>query len=76
MTDLAALREHIFRVEAGTAADERRRSHWVMDPRWLRVLRMLDDGSGFWLEVPGGPQHILGLPLQLRDGAGLPHLEP
>jgi len=86
MTDLAdpgslteALREHIFRIHADTPVGERRRSHWVMDPEWLNDVRMLDCRPGaFWLmsQPMSQPERLLGLPLELRKGAGPPHLEP
>ena len=81
MTDLAgpgslkeALREHIFWVHAHTPADERRRSHWVMDPEWLNDVRMLDSRS-FWHGPVQQPETLLGLPMKFRKGAGPPHLE-
>jgi len=86
MTDLAdpgslkeALLEHIHRVYSDTPVAERRASHWVMDPEWLHDVRMLDYRPGaFWRgpPPPGPPELLLlGLPLELRKGAGPPRLE-
>ena len=73
-----ALLEHIYRVYADTPVAERRASHWVMDPEWLNDVRMLDYRPGaFWVTpLPmSQPERLLDLPLELRKGAGPPHLE-
>lgn len=70
------LREHIHRVYADTPVDERRASHWVMDPEWLSDVLELDNTSAFGMPRLRPPTHIYGLPFGFRNGAGPPHLEP
>ena len=59
--------------------EERRRSHWVMDGEWLSDILRLTDRQGFPLWVPSfsltAPQLLFGLPIEIRKGAGAPHLE-
>jgi hypothetical protein len=72
------LREHIYRTYMDTSGPERHMSHWVMNLEWLNEVRRLDDPTGV-LYHPGlsasGPQMLIGLPIEIRDDGGPPHLE-
>jgi hypothetical protein len=71
VSDLAdELRDHIFAVYRETPVAQRRASRWVMDPEWLPDLRAIDTAGPAW------PETLLGLPLDIREGGGPPHLEP
>ncbi len=71
------LREHIFRTYANTPTDELT-SRWVMSLEWLNEVRKLDDSRG-GLHRPGpaisAPEFLLGIPIEIREGGGPPHLE-
>ena len=81
-TDLAdagslseALREHLHRIYADTPVAERRSSRWVMNLEWFSEVQKLDNRS-FWDGPPAPVESILGLPLEIREDGGPPHLEP
>jgi hypothetical protein len=80
MTGLAEeLREHIIRTYSDTPAGQRRASHWVMDPEWVSDVRRVDDDRRSAFCPPPvpvtGPELLMGLPMEIREGAGPPHLE-
>jgi len=73
------LRSHIYVTHANVPAAERRRSRWVMSPEWLNEVRRLDGRAGPWTGLGrdwAAPETILGLPIEVRDDGGVPHLEP
>lgn len=61
-----ALREHLYRTFGDTPAAER--GHWVMNPEWLTECRRL------W--SPSAGTALLGLPIEISDDGGAPHIEP
>jgi HK97 family phage major capsid protein len=69
------LRQYIFEMHA---AGPRRDSRWVMSLDWLNEIRKLDDSRGR-LHNPGlavgGPEFLLGIPIEIREDAGPPRLE-
>jgi|HubBroStandDraft_2_1064218.scaffolds.fasta_scaffold05850_8 HK97 family phage major capsid protein len=75
----ADLFEHlIFWVHEAPKA---KRLQWVMNGEWLNECRRMTDGSGhprnlmepaFRLD---GPDYLLGVPVDVRDDGGVPHLE-
>jgi hypothetical protein len=72
---LAQLREQIHAEHDDTPPETRCRSRWVMSGDWLDDVRSLDYGDGLWWEPPGGPALLLGLPIEIREHGGAPHLE-
>ncbi len=73
------LREHIYRTWAATPAAEHKVSRWVMSLEWFTECRRLDGSSGRTLYEPGikvtGPEYLLGMPVEIREDGGVPHLE-
>lgn len=73
------LREHIYRTWAATPAAAHKVSHWVMSLEWFNEVRRLDDSQGRSLYQPGmrvsAPEFLLGIPVEIRDDGGVPHLE-
>lgn len=74
-----ALFDHLVRTLHSTPAEERRNSKWVMSGEWLIDIRSLVDGRGYpiW-ELPRPveePDYLFGLPFEIKDGSGPPHLE-
>lgn len=71
------LKQHILQAHAD---GPRRDSHWVMSGEWLTEIRRIEDGAGRPLFQPSwtidAPQTLLGIPVEVRDGGGVPHLEP
>lgn len=59
--------------------DLRLYGQWVMNTEWLNECRKIDDRpSRFALHLlpTGVPETLLGLPIDIRDDGGMPHLEP
>ncbi len=71
------LKRHIYQARAdGPLYD----SHWVMNLEWFNEVRRLEDSAGRVLSEPGltvsAPVFLLGIPVEVRDDGGVPHLEP
>jgi hypothetical protein len=51
---------------------------WVMSPEWHREIRRAVDPHGAWVAAvaPQLPETLLGIPVEIRDEAGFPKLEP
>jgi HK97 family phage major capsid protein len=69
------LKQHIYQTyENGP----RRDSHWVMNPEWFNACRQIETPGGvMWhpdLTV-SAPEAMLGIPVEVRDDGGPPHLE-
>jgi HK97 family phage major capsid protein len=79
------LREHIYRqvletpLAAHGAVYDKLSFHWVMSLEWFKECRKLADAAGRALWEPGqrisGPVYLLGMPVEIRDDGGVPHLE-
>ena len=69
------LRAHIYQAHAD---GPRRASRWVMNQEWFSEVRRLETGgSPLWhpsLNV-GRPELLLGIPVEVREDGGVPHLE-
>ena len=73
----ADLRRHIYEAFGEMRPYDRERGHWVMNPEWFRELLLLR------LEAPPSPSGVMrslpvqlfGIPIEVRDDGGLPHLE-
>ena len=83
MSDLAEdVLYHVYFVHAETPAAERRRSRWVMSQEWLNEVRQADLASQrgmYWTGLGrdrAAPEMLLGLPVEVREDGGVPHLEP
>ena len=78
LTDV--LRDHLHFWLGAVPALERRRSRWVMNSDWLMECRRLDGaGHGLWTHLGQNwtePETLLGIPIEIRDDGGVPHLEP
>jgi HK97 family phage major capsid protein len=73
------LRAYIFEANYLVPPAQRRTSHWVMNLEWFNEVRRLDDRSGpmFWAAFAvTAPETLLGLPIEIREDGGAPHLEP
>jgi HK97 family phage major capsid protein len=74
------LRRHIFEAMYAVPPGLRQGAHWVMSGEWYLECRKMTDPGGFPLWVPSlrtdGPDVLLGMPIEVREGAGPPHLEP
>lgn len=66
------LRRHLYASMYAVGPGARRQSRWVMFPEWLTEVRKLDYAPPV---VLGSPERLLGLPLEVREGSGPPHLE-
>jgi len=73
------LRLHIYKELYAMPPAQRQAARWVMNPEWLNEVRCLDDrGTGpFWVPglQPSAVERLLGLPVEIRDDGGVPHLE-
>lgn len=71
------LRAYIYETHA---SGPRRDSRWVMNLEWFNEVRRLDDSQGRVLYHPGvtvsAPEFLLGIPVEIREDGGPPHLEP
>ena len=71
---------HLFATMDMTPAAERRASCWVMSTEWFNEVRRVADSMGRTAYAPppglGCVEQLLGLPIEVRDGGGVPHLEP
>ncbi len=77
MSDLpAGLRQHIYQAHAD---GPRKNSRWIMNPEWVNEARKMTDSTGHALWHPslsaGGADTLLGIPVEVRDDGGVPHLE-
>lgn len=72
------LLHYLHQTLAGTPREER--GGWVMSPSWWAEVRKADPSGPaalFWQGVPfGRPETLLGLPLTVRDDAGVPRVVP
>ena len=71
----ADLAPHLHRA----LADAQPGSRWVMNPEWRNECRRMDDtGTGpIWCPALSvtEPDFLFGLPVEVRDDGGVPHLE-
>ena len=71
------LHEHLHFWLAMVPHQERRRSRWVMSGEWELECRRLAIALGYTPSLTiDGPDLLLGLPIEIRDDCGVPHLEP
>lgn len=79
MNDPLGLYPYLVEAVYCTPAEERQGARWVMDPEWLRDIQCLADDQHRPLWQPSfavsGPDLLMGYPVELREGAGAPHLE-
>lgn len=72
------LRHYLHATLAGTPPAGRGR--WVMSADWWSEVRKADPrgpAALFWMGAPlGAPETLLGLPIDVRDGAGAPRIVP
>ena len=72
----ADLKQHIYRTYAN---GPRRNSRWVMGPAWFNDLRRMEDAGDGVTYHPGlrvgSPEMLLGIPVEVREDGGVPHLE-
>jgi predicted phage gp36 major capsid-like protein len=77
MSDLSGdLREHIYQTHANGPRHDAR---WVMNLEWLNECRRIDTagGASFWVHaMTGRTEYLLGIPVEIREDGGVPHLEP
>ena len=75
----AELMEHLHFWLGAVPAPERRRSRWVMSAEWLMECRRIPAPGGiYWTHLGrdwAEPETLLGLPVEVRDDGGVPHLE-
>ena len=75
----AEFRTYLIDALYAVPAPERLGSHWVMNAEWLTELRGLlgPDGRPLWEPSASlsGPDILLGLPIEVREDGGAPHLE-
>ena len=71
---MADLRRHIYETACSHPAGQRAR--WVMNQEWVNECRKLEleAGRAFWNFDRRG-EYMLGIPIDVRDDGGLPHLE-
>jgi HK97 family phage major capsid protein len=72
------LRDYIYEAHAVMPAAQRQNARWVMNLEWFNEVRKLDDQRGpVWRTGLGlaMPETLLGLPFEIRDDGGAPHLE-
>jgi hypothetical protein len=66
----AELRDHLDRAMADGPRGAGTR--WVMSAEWLAECLLIDP----WSPLPTGrPETMLGIPIEVRDDGGVPHLE-
>ena len=76
------LRRHLYESISAIDPGEGRgvRVHWVMTADWYTECRKIGDPASGYLWEPSmtvsTADRILGIPVQIRDGSGPPHLEP
>lgn len=70
------LYNHLFFWLNAVPALERRQSHWVMSTEWSNECRKLAMELGSYASPAiDGPDYLLGIPIEIRDDGGVPHLE-
>jgi hypothetical protein len=58
------------------ARGERGRMVWVMSKEWRNDIRRWAQPEMLWLpDDPQVEEHLLGIPIEVRDDAGFPRLE-
>lgn len=71
-----ALRSHLSQERASRRGVK---SRWVMSLEWFRECQQLDaapPGRLWFPPLPAdGPVTLLGLPVEIREDGGVPHLE-
>lgn len=67
-----ALRDYLYEMHS---YGPRKGSHWVMSLEWLKEVHKLDDRRPWDFPLPGAPETILGIPIEVREDGGPPHLE-
>lgn len=65
------LRRHLYASMYAVHPAERQRSRWAMSAEWFAEVLKLAVAP----PLPGAEPVLLGLPVEVRDGAGVPHLE-
>lgn len=69
--------EHLHFCLSATEPSERRHARWVMNSEWYTECLGMRDSGGRRLWAPEPPRELLfGLPVEVRDDGGVPHLEP
>ena len=81
MTDVQAeLADDLFRYILETVHDHPSGQpvRWAMNREWMDECRKLARRLGYrvFLNEFGGPEYLIGLPIEVRDDGGVPHLEP
>src|SRR5258707_2907828 len=70
------LRDYLYRIYEATPGPERRHCRWVVSLEWLNEVRKIDaDKVPAWLAA-SPIETILCLPIDVREDAGAPWLEP
>lgn len=73
------LQRHFYECLYAVAPAERGSSHWVMTADWYLECRKMASGylpTVLWNPATSSELVLLGIPVQIRDGGGPPHLEP
>jgi hypothetical protein len=73
------LKRHVYEAMYAVHPRERQTAHWVMSSDWKDELLKISDRAGpLWTPNldNGEPIYLLGKRVEIRDGAGPPHLEP
>lgn len=74
------LRRHLYESLYAVTPGERLGARWVMSGEWWRECRKMVGADGRVLWEPSwkhaSSDVLLGLPVEVRDGGGTPHLEP
>lgn len=65
---------HLYKTALEWAAQDRGPARWVMDAVWLDEVRKADEHGA--VASAGSVAYLLGLPLEVREDGGVPHLEP
>jgi hypothetical protein len=50
---------------------------WALSPEWHEDVKAAADSHGrpLWVPMPTGNKTLFGYPIEIRDDAGVPHLE-
>jgi HK97 family phage major capsid protein len=68
---------HLVDTLYSVPAPARRCSRWVMNAEWMGEIRKMTgaDGRPLWAPASDDLRLLFGLPVEIRDGGGVPHLE-
>lgn len=71
---------HLYEAMYAVLPRDRQDAHWVMTAEWFGECRKLryPPGRSFLVmpSLPDGTEWLFGLPVEVREGSGPPHLEP